>query len=328
MQMDYNKLIEQTKKALESYSDINTQIEALYKKAKEKNLQYYETAKKSLKSQYFDDKNRAVVKGQLDQKDTDQFLAARGLTTSGESVQAKIDTDISVNNALQKLAQANQKALSDIELKKLEKDIELDTAHAQKKLEYNKQMSDLALGLADRKTKSGQKTETIPNKTETIHGYTPKATPKELTNSIIESFAPEGRIETDSQKSYIKAYLEELEKDGIDNDFIKEVIMNLKVYGYSDLPSDSAENFILVDRAKAYYDKIYGNLYGVYIKGNRTTEQAHTLAQQNARKILIDFVYEHIDSASVFENICRRLGISKDEIDEYYDKLGNKIKYK
>ncbi|PKM60996.1 MAG: hypothetical protein CVU97_07475 [Firmicutes bacterium HGW-Firmicutes-21] len=331
--MDYDTLIKETKKSLESYSSINTQLEELYRQAKQKNAASYDLAKKDLDEQYNTDRNSAVTKGMLDEKDLHQFLAARGLSSSGESVQAKIDSAISVNNTLNELAKQNTRSLSSLEQERLNAESKLDTELAEKKTELDKWQTELATKVAELKQKSAD-SKTVPvsnDKTDPTDteekSYTPAISAKELAKNILSSYSTSGKINTALQKSYISIYLNQLvNTEGADSAYIKELLVNLKAAGYTEVDVSTAEAVISVSKGKAYYKEVYEKLFEFYHKGNNSMAQAKKLAENKARKMMLDYIYERCSTIKAFETACRQLGVTGNELNEYNARIENIIK--
>ncbi|HAN21976.1 MAG: hypothetical protein A2Y15_05630 [Clostridiales bacterium GWF2_36_10] len=333
--MDYDSLIKETKKALDGYSNVNTELEALYKKAKDNNTAGYNLAKQQLNKQYIVDKNAAVTKGKLDEKDMYQYLASRGLSSSGESVQTKVDSNISINNSLSDLAQKNTNALTALEKEKLVYESELDTELADKKLNLYKWKTELAAQIAELKTNlekssssgnSGSNNNGSDNTDDTKNTYSPKTSTKELAKNIIESYSTNGKISTTLQKSYIKKYLNTLSNiENIDTNYLKELIINLKAAGYTDITDMAAEVNIAVEKSKSYYNSVYDKYYNIYLKSNKSSSQAQKLAVTKAKTLMLDYIYQRCSTIQSFEKACKQAGVSSTEIAEYIKRVGNII---
>jgi len=349
--MDYNELIEQTKKALESYSKADTELEELYRQAKERNNKSYELSKNQLAEQYYEDKNQAASRAALSAKDMNEFLAARGLATSGESVQAKLDSNMALNSALSGLAKSNMQSLTELEKQRLEKESELDMSLAEKKLELNKQKNTLsdqieqlkkALENSNKSTDDNKSNDnnkstnsdkknnngtTDNNKTKddtTEKPYVPSTSAKDIAKNILETFASGGKITTDLQRSQIKKYLQSLVKnDGVDEDYIKDIVFILKTYGYSDISEAYADSVIAAKDAAEYYNKMYNDYYEIYVRGNRTADKASSMAKSKAKTLMLDYIYERSRTIAAFESAAKQSGVTQAELEEYYQRLNN-----
>ena len=317
--MNYNSLIKETKKALESYSDITAELEELYRKAKKSNQASYETARKSLGEQYVSEKNAAAANARLSENDMYQFLASRGLSSSGESVQAKIDSDISLNKTLSELAKANAGSLYTLEREKLQKDIELENLLAEKKIDLKKEQIELATKLAEKGVSGNKSSTSDGNKTDR---FVPETSAKELA-----TFSTDGRVTTALQKSYIKQYLNTLyESENIDSDYIKELIINLKAAGYTDITDTASEAFITSKDGQSFYDRAYEQLYSIFIRGNRSAATASRMAREQAKIQMLDYIYQRCTTIEAFEAACRKINITASELKEYYNRIDNIIK--
>lgn len=338
--MDYKELIEQTKKALESYSKADEELEELYRQAKERNQKSYELSKQQLAEQYYQDRNQAAAKAQLDEKNMSEFLAARGLASSGESVQAKIDSNMALHNTLSGLAKENMKALGELEKARLEQENQLDLSLAEKKLELNKQKNALSDQIeqlkkalenskqsgktADSGKKSGSTNTGTKDDNDTSEKFVPSTSAKDVAKNLVETYGSGGKITTDLQKSKIKKHLESLmQNDGVDEDYIKNIIFNLKSYGYTELSDAYADSVIAAEEASNYYSKLYHELYEIYIRGNRTAEKASEMAKNKAKSLMLDYIYERSRTIAAFENTAKLAGVSQTELEAYYQKLDN-----
>ncbi len=336
--MNYNDLIEQTKKALESYSKADAELEELYRQVKERSNKSYELSKQQLAEQYYEDKNQAAAKAKLDEKDMSAFLAARGLASSGESVQTKIDSDMALNKMLSSLAKENIRTLSELEKERLEKENELDLSLAEKKLELNKQKSALSDQIEQLKKalENSKQTDSKPatgssgtgksgNQSESSEKtFIPSTSAKDIAKNIVETYGTEGRITSDLQKGQIKKYLQSLIKnDGVDEDYIKDIVFNLKTYGYTDISDNYADAVLAAEEANKYYDKLYYELYELYIKTNKTAEKASLMAKSKAKALMLDYIYERSRTIAAFESAAKAAGVTQKELEEYYQRLNN-----
>ena len=341
--MDYNELIEQTKKALESYSKADTELEELYRQAKERNNKSYELSKQQLSEQYYEDKNQAASRAALNAKEMSEFLAARGLASSGESVQAKMDSNMVLNSTLSNLAKSNLQSITELEKERLSKENELDMSLAEKKLEINKQKNTLNNSIEQLKkalessTTNSSKSNDKKSNTDSPNNdkskddpsdktYVPSTSAKDVAKYILESYATEGKITTDMQRSQIKKYLQSLIKnDGIDEGYIKDVIFILKTYGYTDFSEAYADSVLAARGAADYYNKMYNDYYEIYVRGNRTAEKASSMAKNKAKTLMLDYIYERSNTIAAFESTAKQAGVTQTELEEYYQRLDNII---
>ncbi|MEG2004100.1 MAG: hypothetical protein RR057_05825, partial [Clostridia bacterium] len=189
-----------------------------------------------LKSSYENEKNSAAAKSMLDAKNTDQFLAARGLAKSGESVQEHINSNLSLNNTLSSLANSNinagvqlakskDSALSSIEKSEAEhaaekekseiakaqrnEDIKREEKHIADEREYQKEKTDAQRQYEDliRKSESDLAAQIAKEQRE----YNEKKYLKELSDKerLINNERAYNESVTESEREYKKNLLNE-----------------------------------------------------------------------------------------------------------------------
>lgn len=127
--MAYESLINQAKDYLKLD---NSEFEEYYRKAAENLQNSYNKSLSLLEKQYTKDKNAAASQSMLNKRNMDQYLAARGLSRSGESVQEQINSNISLNNTLNSLADTNARQIAELETNKNADLLELE----EKRLEH------------------------------------------------------------------------------------------------------------------------------------------------------------------------------------------------
>ncbi len=153
--MTYDTLIEQTRKELEKYSDNTKALTDLYNKAKENYDKSFNDSIKKLNDDYEKKRNAASAQQKLDEKNAGEYLAARGLAYSGESAQAKLNSDMIYKNTLSSLASDHAENLSKLENSKNSYLAELDLDYAEKLMEKERELTDTAIKLAEDKIKYG-----------------------------------------------------------------------------------------------------------------------------------------------------------------------------
>lgn len=100
-----NDWIESIKNALEAYGKQSDEtLTSLYAAARDEYNKSYNAALDTLNAQYESDKKQAYTKKAADDKNMGEYLAARGLSRSGESVNARIASDVSLGNTLSALS--------------------------------------------------------------------------------------------------------------------------------------------------------------------------------------------------------------------------------
>lgn len=153
--MTYDSLIEQTRKELEKYSDNTKTLTDLYNKAKANYESSYNASVETLNDDYNKKKNAASAQQKLDEKNTGEYLASRGLSYSGESAQAKLNSNMMLNNTLSSLASDHADSLAKLENSKNSYFADLDLDYAEKLLEKEKELTENAVKLAEDKIKYG-----------------------------------------------------------------------------------------------------------------------------------------------------------------------------
>ena len=97
--MDYSNLIQSMKSSLDDYQKASEEeLSALYSAAREEYNKSYTASLENLDRQYKSDVNDAYAKRALEDKNTGEYLASRGLSRSGESANAKIASGVTLGN--------------------------------------------------------------------------------------------------------------------------------------------------------------------------------------------------------------------------------------
>lgn len=100
-----NDWIEIIKSSLEAYGKQSDEtLTSLYAAARDEYNKSYNAALDTLNARYEADKKQAYTKKAADDKNMGEYLAARGLSRSGESVSARIASDVSLGNTLSALS--------------------------------------------------------------------------------------------------------------------------------------------------------------------------------------------------------------------------------
>ncbi len=128
--MAYYDQINILKNALNGYSAEEEKINALYKTAKENAQKETQEAKKQLDRQYYRDRNEVYADNARDERNFNNALAERGLGFSGEAAQAKLNSNIILNNRLGQLIREKNEASNqyDIELGKTISSLSMEEA--------------------------------------------------------------------------------------------------------------------------------------------------------------------------------------------------------
>lgn len=100
-----NDWIESIKSSLEAYGKQSDEtLTSLYAAARDEYNKSYNAALDTLNARYEADKKQAYTKKAADDKNMGEYLAARGLSRSGDSVSARIASDVSLGNTLSALS--------------------------------------------------------------------------------------------------------------------------------------------------------------------------------------------------------------------------------
>ena len=128
--MAYYDQIKTLKDSLNGYSEEEEKISLLYKTAKENAEKEAEESKKQLEQQFYRDKNQVYADNARDERNFNNLLAERGLGFSGEAAQAKLNSNITLNNRLGELVREKNKAAAqyDIELSKTVSNLSMEEA--------------------------------------------------------------------------------------------------------------------------------------------------------------------------------------------------------
>ena len=144
-----NDWIESIKSSLEAYGKQSDEtLTSLYAAARDEYNKSYNAALDTLDARYEADKKQAYTKKAADDKNMGEFLAARGLSRSGESVSARIASDVSLGNTLSALSgglRESQNTLASDYGKAL---ANLAVEEANKKAENNRWTAEFSASLA------------------------------------------------------------------------------------------------------------------------------------------------------------------------------------
>ena len=163
--MAYEALIEQAKKYL---TLDNSEFEKYYSKATENLKKNYEASLYSLNKQYTKDKNEAAARTMLNSRNMDQYLAARGLSRSGESVQEKINSSLSLNNTLSELADSNSRQILELAKNKNDSLLSLEEKRINRKDSNEKWATEQAFNIAKAENAKIEREEDIARQAQQL----------------------------------------------------------------------------------------------------------------------------------------------------------------
>ena len=147
--MDYSNLIQSMKSSLDDYQKASEEeLSALYSAAREEYNKSYTASLENLDRQYKSDVNDAYAKRALEDKNTGEYLASRGLSRSGESANAKIASGVTLGNTLDSLSESMYDSKSRLTSQYGQALAGLAEKEAAEKSENRKWYADLSASLA------------------------------------------------------------------------------------------------------------------------------------------------------------------------------------
>ncbi len=146
--MAYNETIENLKLALSGYSKDEEALNELYKNALENINKQHTAATERIENQYRTDRNQAYTDTAREERNTLNALASRGLGFSGETAQAKLNSDIILANRFGKLASDKNASVTDLELQFADKKNALAFDQAEKISAYHDRRNKLNAEIA------------------------------------------------------------------------------------------------------------------------------------------------------------------------------------
>lgn len=163
--MAYESLIEEAKKYL---TLDNSEFEKYYTQATESLQQNYKNAIASLNKQYSKDRNDAAAQAMQNSRNMNQYLAARGLARSGESVQEKINSNLSLNNALSDLADSNSRQIVELAKDKNDSLLSLEEKRLERKDAIDKWTAEQSLNIAKAENAKNERAEDIAREAQQL----------------------------------------------------------------------------------------------------------------------------------------------------------------
>ncbi len=163
--MAYEALINQAKEYLKLD---NSEFEEYYRKAAENLQNSYDQSLSLLKKQYVKDKNEAAAQSMLNKRNMDQYLAARGLSRSGESVQEQINSNISLNNTFNSLADTNARQMTELAKSKNADLLSLEEKRLERKNANEKWTTEQAFNVAKAENAKIEREEDIAREAQLL----------------------------------------------------------------------------------------------------------------------------------------------------------------
>ena len=335
--MAYYDAKEKLKELLDGYSAETEKIEQLYKTALSNAQKGYESALAESKVESERKRNRAYADNALEERSTMNMLASRGLGSSGEAVQAKLNSNLLLEGRLAEIDRDEAEAAR--ELKQSLSDTELSLAKEKQTAKNNifKEQSELYTELARLESDSTDNLNTGNGNGSTTNGsqgnpngngigesitdipeFTPEASPKELAKLMVGAATDDGYIRSDYDEYLINRYMLELyENYQLDDSYMKELVFMLKAYGYPESDISEMRVQVISREAKTDYDESYKKLYDSAILSGKHALSASVYAAQTAENELLDMIYSRTASDSEFREVCKNAGVT-DAVAEAY----------
>ncbi len=350
--MAYSEAIDKLKQMLDGYSAESGRLEELYKTAVKNAEEGYKNSLQQLNDSHYRERNEAYADIARDERNTMNMLASRGLGYSGEAAQAKLNSNVLLENRLgeigrskaeaeislkesldkekQSLAKENSERLSSLErekagiytdIAKLEQERELEQAKINAEKEMHK--AELEAKYGENKTENsgtnGEGGENSSNGEETLPaGFNPEATPKELAKLLVGSATDDGYIRSDYDEYLINRYMLELyENYTLPEGYIDELVFMLKAYGYPESDISDMRIQVISRDAKSYYDERYKARYDSAILSGNHALSATAYASQTARDDLLSYIHSRCKTEREFIECCVSAGLPKSEAEGY-----------
>ncbi len=268
-------------------------------------------------------KNKELIQQQLENSaersaEKDKYQAQ--IKADMEQLQAELEMK------QQELQWAKEKSASELAAKQEEYEAEI---RAKKELELlgwemKKQMLDAELNA--KKTQNGNSSSNnssgnSSNKNQSTEnkGYAPSITAKDLGKQLVSS-ASGGKtsLNGDKQMYYVNKYLLDLSENyDLNEDYLNDLLLVLKSYGYTSSSTDDMKVQVISYDAKEHYEKIYGEQYNKLIVQGADERTAKTSAKDVAIEKQLDYIYASAQDESEFKKCCQKLGIPQGNVDRY-----------
>lgn len=322
--MDYTDYTEQLKKSLAAFGSAEADIKKLYEQMLEQNEKAYQTTREKLDKQRNENRNQAAVDSQMLRKNTAQFLASRGLTHSGESVQSEINENIALSNRLSKLDSEYDDALKDALLKKGDDDLSARKSYT----EQSGEIAQKKAALTAEMYKNYAANSDQPQGGESDGTYTPSSSVKDMAKNLLSSASESGSISSSLENAKLRLLMEKLSKEqNIDPAYMKELELVLKTNGYYDMSVDYAQAYVAADYAKNQYRNWMYETFNKLRKSDRVKEASNT-ARDAAIDMQMAYIFTHCSTDKAFEKAWQLMGFNMNDIKDYYERAAKGKTYK
>lgn len=326
--MKYSELVEQTKKELEKSYGTSAELTQLYNNAKANYEKQHEKSIESLNKNYDEKRNSAAAQKLLDEKNTGEFLASRGLSFSGESAQAKLNSDISFNNTLSSLAKQHGEGISQLNKNKTEYFEKLDTDYAKDSIAARKELMELAQEMAENKIKYGDVTvngSALGSESGSEGGdgiFDPAMSAHQLATAIVKRYGTNGKVKDAYQNLDIRNYLEGLsERYTLADDYMDKVIFVLDALGYTAADEQGLNTAEIVKNANSVYDAAHRKATSMAQFLFNDYDDGKTYAEKRAYMERLDYLYTACESMEQFYSACELLDMDSEETEAYLDNV-------
>lgn len=332
--MAYSDAVKNLKQALESYSSEEEKLTALYKSAIADAEKQHSASLGRIERQYSADRNAAYSDTLREERNLFNLLSQRGLGSSGEAAQAKLNSNVVLANRLGALERGKADSVLDLDLELSNTKTNLLKEEAAKKGELGEKKTKLASDIAkielerenaekelkakydylEASKKASEKKEEAA--AEQVVGYVPEVTASELAKQLIKSSAEnEKYIVTDTDKYRIYKYLGDLKSlYDINEKYYNDLIFALEGYGYEAGNDHDNRIFVICTDANQYYNKRYNEYYDRDILFGMSDDSARYQAGKSARQELLKYIYDKCDTVKDFRICCLNVGIPSPEI--------------
>jgi hypothetical protein len=125
-------------------------------------------------------------------------------------------------------------------------------------------------------------------------------------------------LKGDKQMYYIHKYLLDLtENYDLNEDYLNDLLLVLKSYGYTSSSTEDMRVQVLSYDAKEHYNKIYSEQYNKLIVQGTNERAAKTSAKDVAIERQLDFIYASAQDEAEFKKCCEKVGIPQGNVDRY-----------
>lgn len=347
--MAYSSTVSALKSLLDSYSEDENALSERYKEAISSAKSLYEKQLSDAEAQYKKDRNDAAYDALREEKDLMNVLAHRGLGSSGEVEQAKLNSGIILNNRLGELKRKKADTMVTLAADYSGKNDALGREFIKDLGDVKDKKADVLGKIADAEIKksaqsssssSGGKSSSSGGSTVNVNvggdtnvsteskveepkkGYIPSISAKELAKNAVSN-AEEGDADGETRSYRMSKYLLNLiDGYGLDADYLAELEFMLAGYGYKQKSVDDMRTEVLTYDADDVFEKNYQKYFDDLIESGMARPDARTEAKNKARDDEIIYIAENTSGIKEFRRICDLLGITKGQQNYFIKKLG------